>query len=100
MGRRASTAQRGYDAAWQRVRLQVLREQPWCKCGQKAKDVDHLKPIATHPHLRLVRSNLIARCHACHSRRTRIEHSPSLGKVRRGLVAYDLDGYPIEEGDG
>ncbi|MFC1502757.1 HNH endonuclease [Pseudomonadota bacterium] len=30
--------------------------------------VDHIKPVGTHPHLRLVESNCRSLCHVCHNR--------------------------------
>lgn len=64
-------AQRGYDADWRRVRAEVLREQPWCPCGKRATDVDHIQSFrGIADPLRLARSNLRALCHPCHMART------------------------------
>ena len=74
--RRGSSAQRGYDAAWRRLRDRVLGEEPLCRfCSaagrvNAAREVDHIRPVATHPELRLVRSNLRPLCTPCHSART------------------------------
>jgi 5-methylcytosine-specific restriction protein A len=57
-----------YGRAWRRLRLAVLSEQPICPCGAKASEVDHVVPLSaggTHD-----RSNLMARCKPCHSRKT------------------------------
>ncbi len=49
---------------WQAVRLTVLQEQPVCNdCHrQPAAEVHHIKPVATHPELGLVRENLEGLC--------------------------------------
>ena len=73
---REGSRQRGYDAAWRRLRAQVLAANPICQvigCGQPATDVDHIESVADHPELRLVWSNLRALCHPCHSRRTALD---------------------------
>ena len=70
---RGKTTQRGYGADWQRVRLMALsRDHGLCvPCGVKgrttvAEQVHHIKPIETHPQLRLVLSNLMSVCIPCH----------------------------------
>jgi 5-methylcytosine-specific restriction protein A len=57
-----------YGRPWQRLRLQVLAEQPYCFCGALAREVDHI--IALNRGGTNDRSNLIARCKRCHSRKT------------------------------
>jgi 5-methylcytosine-specific restriction protein A len=74
--RRGSASARGYDTAWQRLRLQVLAEEPLCRfCAElgrvtAAHDVDHIAPVARSPELRLVRANLRPLCRPCHSAHT------------------------------
>jgi 5-methylcytosine-specific restriction protein A len=74
--RRGSASSRGYDTAWQRLRVQVLMDEPLCRfcTGQgrvtPARDVDHILPITQRPDLRLVRSNLRPLCQPCHSAHT------------------------------
>ena len=74
--RRGSSTARGYGADWQRLRLQVLEEEPLCRfCAEQglvtaARDVDHIIPIVQRPDLRLVRSNLRPLCQSCHSAHT------------------------------
>jgi 5-methylcytosine-specific restriction protein A len=74
--RRGSSASRGYDADWRRLRLIVLEEEPLCRFhaerGQTVpgEEVDHIEPVDLRPDLRLVRSNLRVLCKACHSRLT------------------------------
>jgi 5-methylcytosine-specific restriction protein A len=75
---RGTSAERGYDADWQRLRASVLRERPICKqilpdgvrCLKPATQVHHVEPIRKAPHLRLVRENLDVACISCHSRIT------------------------------
>lgn len=72
---RASASHRGYDAKWSRLARMYGAEHPLCEdcllAGKTvAKDlVDHVKPIATHPHLRLVWDNLRSLCKPCHERK-------------------------------
>ena len=78
---RGSAAARGYDRTWQRLRLQVLAEEPLCRfclaAGRltEAREVDHVVPIARAPELRLDRSNLRPLCTPCHSGRTASEQA-------------------------
>lgn len=49
---------------------QVAREEPVCwlrfpGCTIRSTGADHYHPVKTHPHLRLVRSNLRGACHHC-----------------------------------
>jgi len=66
---RPTSAQRGYDGEWQRIRAVYLGEHPYCaECGAPATDVHHITPLrrgGTHDE-----TNLKALCHACHSRVT------------------------------
>lgn len=71
--RRPSSADRGYDAAWRRVRSDFIKAHPVCcvdGCGKPATDVDHIESVRDRPDLRLRWSNLRPFCHPCHSRRT------------------------------
>lgn len=65
---RATSAARGYGAAWRRLRAQVLREQPVCAvdtCDRPATDVHHL--VAKARGGTDDRRNLIGLCHKHHS---------------------------------
>jgi hypothetical protein len=57
--------------AWKTLRRQVLEEENhichWC--GKKATQVDHLIELDRDPSLALERSNLVASCQPCNSRR-------------------------------
>lgn len=67
---RPSARQRGYTSEWDRIRAEVLKQDPYCRmCGQVATDVDHIIPIrrgGTHHPL-----NLQPLCRSCHNRKTR-----------------------------
>lgn len=54
---------------WAILRRRVLFEQPLCDCGEIATDVDHDRAIEDGGDP-WARSNLKARCHSCHSRKT------------------------------
>jgi 5-methylcytosine-specific restriction protein A len=85
--RRGSSASRGYDADWRRVRLIALAAEPLCRfCAERGltvpgEEVDHIKPLDLRPDLRLVLSNLRTLCKRCHSRLT------ASGVQRRGMSA-------------
>lgn len=73
---RGTSAQRGYDADWRRVRLRHLQQHPLCLFCEAdgritpATDVDHIVSIAEAPEYRLDPTNLRSLCQSCHSRRT------------------------------
>lgn len=82
---RGTSAQRGYDARWRKIRLMHLRAHPLCiECTAQgltvaATDVDHITPLAqggTH-----ASDNLQSLCHSCHSKKTAAQ---SLGWQGRG----------------
>lgn len=61
---------------WQVLRHQILERDGWqCQCcGERRKlEVDHVKPVRTHPELSFDPRNLQVLCGRCHSRKTRIE---------------------------
>lgn len=76
--RRGTTAQRGYDGAWQKLRKEFLALHPYCECDQHkgadgsvfAQVVDHIESIEERPDLRLEWSNLRAMSKQCHDRHT------------------------------
>lgn len=87
---RGTTAQRGYGADWQRLRLSFLATHPLCECddcagGAKriraASVVDHIIPISERPDLRLVETNLRAMAKTCHDART--ARDQGFGRGRR-----------------
>ena len=74
---RPTARQRGYDRDWERLRAQVLAEEPYCRvcsaCGvlARATDVDHI--TAKRNGGPDVRSNLQGLCHRHHSAKTAAE---------------------------
>src|SRR6185312_867742 len=76
--RRGTKTERGYDAAWRRLRIAFLSQHPLCECddcaarGRQllAEVVDHRISIAERPDLRLDWDNLRAMSKRCHDRRT------------------------------
>ena len=85
---RKHSAARGYNAAWKRLRKQVLDEEPTCQymsghnlCGRLTTEVDHIVPLSEGGTNQ--RHNLRAMCKKHHSRRTAIEQSKWGGKHRK-----------------
>jgi 5-methylcytosine-specific restriction endonuclease McrA len=65
---RDSPGRRGYDAEWQRVRDEYLRQQPACeRCRKPAEMVHHRLPIRAGG-ARLEAANLESLCQKCHQR--------------------------------
>lgn len=69
---RGSACERGYNYQWFKVRAMKLNMDPLCERHLKqghdvaAVIVHHLKPIETHPELRLNIDNLQSLCNDCH----------------------------------
>lgn len=65
---RGNSGERGYDAVWQKVREMKASQDPLCEeCLKNGRivpldKVHHIKPIETHPELRLVMENLRSLC--------------------------------------
>lgn len=79
--RRRSPHRALYDTeAWERLRAQVLEEEPWCRCTVEccpggctlpSTDADHVVPLGPpHYGARLDRTNVQGLAHSCHSRKT------------------------------
>ena len=72
--RRGKTAERGYDHRWKALSAKKRKLDPLCEECLKhevvrpAEHVHHIKPISTHPDLRLDWNNLISVCVACHEK--------------------------------
>jgi len=60
---------------WKALRLQALRRDKFrcVECGKPGREVDHIKPVRTHPELAFVLDNLQTLDGRCHSRKTRLE---------------------------
>ncbi|MFJ2455608.1 HNH endonuclease [Pseudomonas protegens] len=83
------------SAAWQRLRAQVLAEQPLCEhCYDDGKvtpatDVDHIDNNGDNN----ARDNLASLCHSCHSIKT---HAEMHGRKRRKAWGCDVNGFPLD----
>jgi len=91
---RLNSGERGYSNDWQKVRKIKIKQDPLCEiCARVDIDrvasiVHHIKPIETHPELRLVMSNLMSLCNDCHE----ATHG------RKVSVACDVNGFPVSGG--
>lgn len=80
------------SAAWQRLRAQVLAEEPLCRdCAARglvtpATDVDHMDNNGDNN----ARTNLAPLCHSCHS----IKTAEDMGK--RTTRGCDVNGIPLD----
>lgn len=68
---------------WRVLRMAILERDGFkCRsCGAPGRlEVDHIKPVRTHPELSFEPGNLQALCGSCHMKKTRIEcgHPPPL----------------------
>lgn len=90
--RRPSAKDRGYDAAWNRLRRAKLNADPLCEeCNHlgrvvRATMVHHIQTIEAAPELRLEWSNLMSLCEACHN----LKHS---GEAKQ-VTGADATGFP------
>ncbi|QUS39059.1 endonuclease [Tardiphaga alba] len=82
--RRPGTAQRGYDAEWQRESRSFLSEPAnrHCACGALATMVAHIISINQAPHMRMKRSNWKPSCTPCNLRQN-IACEGGFGNPRR-----------------
>ena len=80
--------------AWKKLRAKIKRQwliaqKPCAYCHKPMHltdrlIVDHIKPIHTHPHLKLEPQNLCVMHWDCHSKKTRnVDHNP------REQIGYD-----------
>ena len=59
---------------WKRIRAQIIKRDGYrcVACGMHGRlEVDHIKPVRSHPELAYDEGNLQALCPTCHSRKTR-----------------------------
>lgn len=64
------------DRRWPALRLAAKRRDGWrcVQCGAAGRlEVDHVKPVRTHPELAFDLANLQTLCTPCHARKTRLE---------------------------
>lgn len=82
---------------WKVLRIEILERDGFrCReCSAKGRlEVDHIKPVRTHPELSYDPANLQALCPSCHTRKTRLEcgHKPRNPKAREWDAAVsDLE---------
>ncbi|MFN6976550.1 MAG: HNH endonuclease [Gemmobacter sp.] len=76
---------------WRALRAEVIeRDGGACRqCGARGRlEVDHIKPVRTHPALAWAKTNLQCLCPACHAAKTRVECGhPTLPEPRRDWQA-------------
>ena len=61
---------------WVGIRKEALRRDGYrcVQCGKHGRlEVDHIKPVRTHPELSFALDNLQCLCKSCHMHKTRIE---------------------------
>lgn len=76
---------------WPSLRLLALRRDGFkCRsCGARGRlEVDHIKPVRTHPEAAWDLDNLQSLCVRCHARKTRIEIG--LGKIYPDREAWRI----------
>ena len=61
-------AKHAYPVNWEALKTMVLARQPFCECGARSREVDHIEPLSQGGTNDL--SNLVGRCKPCHSRKT------------------------------
>lgn len=82
---------------WAVLRAAVLERDGFAcvVCGERRRlEIDHIKPVRTHPELSFDPRNLQALCGVCHARKTRLEvgHKPTPEdrlKWREGVHALE-----------
>jgi 5-methylcytosine-specific restriction endonuclease McrA len=77
---------------WKVLRLAILERDGYrcqgCGCAGRL-EVDHIKPVRTHPELSFAPANLQALCPSCHTRKTRLECGhPAPEEVRHGWADF------------
>lgn len=62
---------------WKMLRQFILERDGWqctCGCGSRQRlEIDHIKPVRTHPELAFDPANLQTLAAPCHTKKTRIE---------------------------
>jgi len=94
-----------HSARWKALRALVKRRDGWkcVKCRARGRlEVDHIKPVRTHPELSFDLTNLQTLCASCHSKKTRVEiglapHDEPARAAWRELVAMLAKPQPEEK---
>jgi 5-methylcytosine-specific restriction protein A len=88
---------------WPPLRLAAKRRDGWrcIECASHGRlEIDHIKPVRTHPELAFELSNLQTLCPRCHARKTAIETGIApLDPQRqrwRDLLAQRCAGFPLD----
>ena len=88
---------------WKALRQEALRRDGWqcVQCGARGRlEVDHRKPVRTHPELAFELTNLQCLCPSCHTKKTRLEcgHKPaSPDRLKWREIVSALEASPIEQ---
>lgn len=96
--RRATAAERGYDARWQRESMRYRQRHPLCVVCLLAGRVrasqctDHIVPIHSCPELRWEVGNWAALCFVCHGLKTRKEPQEKWEPRRDRIVVCGVPG--------
>lgn len=90
---------------WKALRMRALERDDWqcVRCGERRRlEVDHIKPVRTHPELAYSLANLQCLCGPCHTKKTRIEvGSKELPPKRREWrdLLHDMQRNPSSTGE-
>lgn len=93
--------------AWKELRIMKLNLNPICEeCERKgmvtpAQVINHIRPVTTHPDLKLELSNLESLCSYCHQLITRHDYSKynRFNILQGRKMKQDLDDFSIEGGE-
>lgn len=93
-------------AQWRKLRLAKLGAHPTCyACGLRGKitvavAVDHVTAIKAGGDPFPPLSGLMSLCERCHNEKTSAVDRPDRSSSGRRFKGFDLDGNPIDPGDG
>jgi 5-methylcytosine-specific restriction endonuclease McrA len=78
--------------AWRRLSARVAAEEPICwlrlpGCTTRSTTGDHVKPVSTHPHLALDRTNVRGACAHCNKKRR--NQAPPTSSRPKALDIFD-----------
>ena len=91
-------------ARWKVLRMAILERDGFacraCGTARGRLEVDHIKPVRTHPALSFEPSNLQTLCPACHTRKTRLEcgHPPLPQSRQQWRVLLHMQPNPKHKG--
>lgn len=77
---------------WKVLRMAILERDGWAcvDCGTRKGrlEIDHIKPVRTHPELAYDPDNCATRCQTCHIRKTKIECGYSAPEISPDRKAW------------